>query len=310
MSWIENLHLKSYEQDGRKSIKDIYESFYRLENEFWNKEVLHQQKFRAKRKKPTLPILAFRTKLKGPALWLISGIHGEEPAGPNAISEHIGFLNDLARKIPVVLLPLCNPVGYSLNWRYPDRKFRPRNPEEAKSVGASEHYLQDLKNPHKPRKKKPDCEEAFAITSFVLKYNKSYPPVLVLDFHEDESSRNIYIYSQGKLGANDPVTKEIVKILQREGFKLKMYGKTDFGEKIIEGVVSSVNDGSIDELLGTRQVIINGNLKRKKAAKSVIVIETNTKHVHLSQRMKVHREVLLLSERFYEMARQIGRKNN
>jgi hypothetical protein len=38
-------------------------------------------------KKIALPIIALRTPKKGKALWVISGIHGEEPAGPNAISD-------------------------------------------------------------------------------------------------------------------------------------------------------------------------------------------------------------------------------
>ena len=50
-------------------------------------------------KRKFLPILAFRTRLKGDALWIISGIHGEEPAGVNAIAKNVRYLNKLAKRI-------------------------------------------------------------------------------------------------------------------------------------------------------------------------------------------------------------------
>src|SRR3989344_6132050 len=134
--------IKTYSKDERKSIKELYDSFQRLDSEFWTYKTLTNQKFMMKKRQRSVPILAFRTKRRGPALWIISGIHGEEPAGPNAIADNIGFLNDLAQKIPIVLFPLCNPAGYVKNWRYANRKKRSRNLKELpKSVETSEYFL-------------------------------------------------------------------------------------------------------------------------------------------------------------------------
>ena len=304
MREVKHVNLKTYSKDKRKSVGNLYDEYERFEDDFWMRKRIHNQEFKTKRKKYTLPIFGYRTELKGPALWIISGIHGEEPAGPNTIAEHIGFLNDLARKIPMVILPLCNPVGYTLNWRYPDiRRYKHGFPD--RSVGSSEHLLPSLNNQKKARSKKPLCEEAEDITEYVIKNIKRYPPVLVLDFHEDESSTSTYIYSQGKLGAQDPVAKEIVAILRTKGFKLRMKGETQFGEKIINGIIEKIHDSSIDELLASRCIIVNGKPKRKLTAKSVISMETNTKNIPIEHRIKAHTEILLSAEKFYDMARKI-----
>ena len=298
--------IKTYQTDRRMPLSKLYESFDRFDDELWIREKIHIQKFKTKNKgkNHSLPILGFRTKIKGPAIWLISGIHGEEPAGPNALSHYIGFLNDLARRVPLVVLPICNPVGYVLNWRYPDQR-RYKKDSVARSVGSSEHYLPDLKNNHKPREKMPLCEEAEDITSYVLKQMRRYKPILVLDFHEDESSSSLYIYSQGKLGSNDPIAKEVVSILEAKGFKIRKKGKTMFNQIIKNGIIGKVHDGSIDELLAAKYIVMNKKLKIKPQAKSVIVIETSTKNIPIETRIKAHSEVLLSAEKFYDMARLI-----
>jgi hypothetical protein len=65
-----------------------------------------------------LPIIALRSPRSGDAMWILSGIHSEEPAGPNAIAEAIDDIAALGERLPVVLVPLCNPHGYARNWRY------------------------------------------------------------------------------------------------------------------------------------------------------------------------------------------------
>ena len=309
MREVKHVNLKTYAGDGRKPVGDLYDDFERFEDDFWIRNRIHNQEFKTKRKgrKHTLPIFGYRTELKGPAIWIISGIHGEEPAGPNAIAEHIGFLNDLAKKIPLVVLPLCNPVGYTLNWRYPDlRRYKKGFPD--RSVGSSEHFLPDLKDPKKARSKKPLCEEAEDITNYVIKNIKRYPPVLVLDFHEEEGSTSTYIDSQGKLGLNDPVAKEVVAVLKTKDFKIRMKGKTQFGEIVFNGIIKKFQDSSIDELLASKYIIVNGNIKRKIAAKSVVVIETNTINVPIKHRIKTHAEILLSADKFFDMARTNGKK--
>lgn len=298
--------IKTYSQDERKSIKELYDSFHRLDSEFWTYKTILQQKFMMKKRQRSAPILAFRTKKKGPALWIISGIHGEEPAGPNAITDNIGFLNDLAQKIPIVLLPLCNPAGYIRNWRYPNRKKRARDLHELpESIETSEYFLPSEKNPKKPRVQNPTSKEAEEFTLEILKLTKRYRPKLVLDFHEDESVSSFYIYSHGKLGSKDPIAREIVKKLVREGFNIQMWGETRFGEKIVEGIVSDARDSSIDDLLAAKKVIIDKKIQNGPHAKSVIVVETTTKNIPLKKRVDVHSEIILLSKRYFEMAKQM-----
>jgi len=292
----------TYAKDKRKPIDKIYHSFEKLKKTKWNKKIIYLQKTEINKKKIEFPILAFETKKKGKALWLIAGIHGEEPAGPNAISENISFLNKLAEKIPIVLLPLCNPSGYARNWRYPYLKRFSKN-KKIISVGDSEHFL--LNSAGNPRKKKPSCEESFKITKYILKKINSYFPVLVLDFHEDKSQSKSYIYSQGILGDEDPVAREIVKILKKRGFNLKKSGKTIFNQDVQEGIVSNVKDGSIDELLASDKIIIKNKIIKKPSAKSVVVIETNTIKIPIKKRIKAHSEILKNSKRFFEIAEKI-----
>jgi len=289
---------RTYTKDGRKHIRDVFEALDKLDDKLWNHEVLYWQQFTMKGKRYALPIIAFRTKQRGKALWIIGGIHGEEPAAPNAITDHIGFLNDIAQRIPVVLIPLCNPAGYVRDWRYPDAKRIPRD-YDGSSVGNSEHLLPDLRKATRPRARKPVSEDADRLTEFALKTATKYQPQLVLDLHEDDSTRSLYIFSQGRKGANDPIAKEIVNLLVREGFNIRMKGVTKAGDKICDGVIGKLHDGSIDELLAAKRVFHDGSFRRGPHAKSVIVLETTSKRVPLARRIAVHREVLLLSERFF-----------
>src|SRR5690349_18996651 len=105
-------------EDGRLPVEDLYRSFSSLERNGWVKEEVVVSERECDGRLLALPILSFRTKRKGRAVWIIAGIHGEEPAGPNAIAEGINDVRELAESYPVVLLPLCNPLGYATNWRY------------------------------------------------------------------------------------------------------------------------------------------------------------------------------------------------
>ena len=65
-----------------------------------------------------LPVIALRSPTHGPAIWILAGIHGEEPAGPIAVADAIDDIAKLGAMRPVVLMPLLNPHGYARNWRY------------------------------------------------------------------------------------------------------------------------------------------------------------------------------------------------
>jgi len=106
--------ISTYNKDGRKSFYELLSQFFKLKEAGWIAEKVYDSKS-LDEFGINLPSFCFKTKKKGKALWILSGIHGEEPAGPNAIAENIAFLIELGKKIPIVLFPLCNPVGYVLN---------------------------------------------------------------------------------------------------------------------------------------------------------------------------------------------------
>jgi hypothetical protein len=296
----------TYKKDGRMPITEVYRKLSRLKDSLWIDEVLCSQRIDLKEnKRKFLPILAFRTRLKGDALWIISGIHGEEPAGPNAIAKNIRYLNKLARKIPIVLLPLCNPSGYRRDWRYPTLKRKVKSEDTSvPSVGSSEHVLIDEKT-GRAQAKKAINKEAEELSSYIIQHSEDYKPLLVLDFHEDESAKKQYIYSHGKLKIYDPIARKIVNILKKQGFRFYERGYTSFHEKIIKGVVADINDGSIDELLSSEKIIVNNQIKKGPDAKSVVVIETKTIDVPLKKRVKAHSYILKSSKGIYALAKDI-----
>jgi len=296
--------LETYKRDKRKQIETIYNSLSKLGDNWVGEIIAYQKADYGKNKNILLPIIGFRTKNKGNAIWLIAGIHGEEPAGVNAIAKRISYINKIGKKIPMVLIPLCNPSGYWRNWRYQDRKKMSRS-NNTHSVGDSEHYLQDLKKPNKPREKEPSSKVANLISSYVLNLTKKYKPFLVIDLHEDISKRKIYIYSQGRLGANDPIAREIVEILRRGGQELYDKGKTSFNQKIINGIVSNIHDGSIDELLASKYIIKGKKIIKGPYAKSVIVVETNLLGIPLSKRVKIHSKIIKKIKKFYKITQNI-----
>ena len=161
--------IKDYTKDKRIPLQKIYNLFSKF-NSNWIGDVIYYQKADyGKNKHLALPILAFRTKKQGNAVWIISGIHGEEPAGPNAIAKNIRFLNRLSKKIPLVIIPLCNPNGYWRNWRYPNRKFMSKNGGPEISVGDSSHFLIDSKNRKKSREEKSPSKVSMALNSYILR---------------------------------------------------------------------------------------------------------------------------------------------
>lgn len=304
MAEINFPNVTTYKKDGRMPIIGVYKKLSRLKDSLWIKEVLCSQRVDLKEnKRKFLPILAFRTRNKGDALWIISGIHGEEPAGPNAIAKNIRYLNKLAKRIPIVLLPLCNPSGYRRDWRYPTQR-RISNPKTDPSVGSSEHYLIDEKT-GKAQVKKAVNKESEELSSYIVQHSEDYKPLLVLDFHEDESAKKQYIYSQGKLKVYDPIARKIVNILKKQGFKFYEKGKTAFNEKVIKGVISNIKDGSIDELISSEKIIVDGQIKKGPDAKSVIVIEIKTIDVPLKKRVKAYSYILKSCKGIYSLAKEI-----
>ena len=184
---------------------------------------------------PGLAIKSWRTPHRGEALWILSGIHGEEPAGPNAIAANLASLVQLADAgVPIVVIPLANPNAYRHNWRYPNTPERDWKKGGGYSVGDAEYLLPDLATGTKPRADGAPGPETAALTQYVLRLAQQYPPRLVLDLHEDElSTAGGYIYSQGRQADGNPAGAEIIRLLQATGIPLRQSGKTRFDETIV-----------------------------------------------------------------------------
>ena len=286
----------NYAADGRAPISELAEKFGELVSKHgWTADTVYVYP-----DAPDVQIKAWRTAATGPALWVLSGIHGEEPAGPNAIARELDSLVALARSgVPVVVVPLCNPKAYAHNWRYPNTPERDWK-KGGYSVGDAEYLLPDLETGRAPRATKAPGPETLALTQFVLKLVERYPPQLVLDLHEDElSTEGGYIYSQGRRADSNPAGAEIVRLLQASGIPLRRSGQTRFGETIVEGIISRdadggpIRDGSIDELFASPEVFQQGRKVRGPLADTVIVVETPAyAGARLEQRVSAHAAVV------------------
>ena len=263
--------------DGRRPVAELLRSHEDLSRTAgWTMETVFMDE--------GLPIRVLRTEKKGSALWLLAGIHGEEPAPSVAVSLSTAVLARL--DMPVVVLPLCNPAGYSKGWRYPD------SPERGKghSVGDSDHLLPGKDG--KPRLPRPASPQSAALTAKVLELARDYPPVLSVDLHEDDHLSAGYIYSQGPRGCADPAAGAVMRKMRELGYPIKLSGRTDFDEEIRDGIVCGVQDGSIDELIASA------------GGRSVLVVETGSMKMGLERRVRLHRAIIgMLPELFKAAAR-------
>ena len=282
--------VKTFAADGRRPIQQLYQAMDDLAKPgTWTMETVYLDQ--------GLPIRVLHTKRKGPAVWLLAGIHGEEPAPPNAVSASTDALAALAAAdIPVVLFPLCNPLGYSKGWRYPDAKER----RVGHSVGDSDYHLLDKDG--KPRLAAPASAQSAALTAKVLELAKEYPPVLSVDLHEDDSLPAGYVYSQGVKGCVDPAAKAVLRKMAELKYPIKLSGQTDFDEKIVDGVICGVNDGSIDELVAAEQVFADSRVQKGPSGRSVIVVETSSMKMALPKRVRLHAAIIGMLAELYKLA--------
>ena len=275
--------------DGRRPIEALYDAYLSLRDHGWKLDRVYDSQPAGTDE--VLPIIALRTPSEGEAVWIFSGIHGEETAGRNAIAESIESLAALCRERPVVLLPLNNPHGYARNWRYLNTPTW--SPDvDAQSVGDSSHLLPDPAYPGQARAATPSSPEAAALTTYVLEMAQRYPPAWSVDLHEDNLIDEGYVYSQGELGAEDPLAMHAVRVLRAHGIPIKLDGETRFGEPISGGIIGPVTDSSIDELMSAGTVIVNGRLRPGPGARTVLVFETPAAAISLDRRVKAHTALL------------------
>ena len=281
-------HVSTFD-DGRASIQQIYDAYLPLLEQGWSLDRIIES--RPTGTEQALPIIALRSPHTGPAAWFLTGIHGEEPAGPNAMAASVDALAELGQRYPVVILPLCNPQGYARNWRYLNTPVYDED-IDGESVGDSSHVLVALPPDTGPRSPDPSSMEADALTRYVLRMVKSYPPRYSIDLHEDNLIDEGYVYSQGVDGAQDVLANEAVNILRQNNIAIKMSGQTRFGEDIVDGIIGPVNDSSIDELMSASQVVVDGQLLQGPGAGTVLVFETPAANVTIEQRIQAHSALL------------------
>jgi len=275
--------------DGRMPVEELYSAYTALLDQAWQLDIILQSQ-------PAgtgyaLPIVALRSPRIGPAVWILSGIHGEEPAGPQAISASIDSIAELGKRRAVVLLPLNNPHGYVRNWRYLNTAVYSAE-VDGHSVGDSSHLLADADNPGQARAAAASSPEAAAITAYILEQSATYPPILSIDLHEDNLINAGYVYSQGVLGENDPLAAAAVRILQDNRIPIQVDGTTRFDEPIVNGIVGPVTDSSIDELMSAAEVVVDGDTQPAPRAFTVLVFETPAGNTDLQSRIAAHTALL------------------
>ncbi len=275
--------------DGRAPIESIYRAAQSLVERGWTAEVIAESA-PAGTAMP-LPIVGLTSPGKGPAIWILAGIHGEEPAGPNAVAAAIEDIARLGAARPVVLLPLLNPQGYARNWRYLNVATYTKD-VEGQSVGDSSHLLPSVDDPVRPRAAGASSPEAAAIGNWILARQADYPAVVSVDLHEDNLIDEGYVYSQGVNGAQDRLAAAAVGVLRENGVPIKMGGTTRFDEPITNGIIGPVTDSSIDELMSARQLVVESGPRPGPAADTVLVLETPAAALPLERRIAAHAALL------------------
>jgi hypothetical protein len=281
--------------DGRAPIETIYRAALSLVEHGWTAEVVAESA--PEGTASPLPILALRSPKAGPAVWILSGIHGEEPAGPNAIAAAIEDIARLGAERPVVLLPLLNPHGYARNWRYLNVATYSEE-VDGQSVGDSSHLLPSPDEPARARSAAASSPEAAAITAWILARQADYPAVISLDLHEDNLIHEGYVYSQGVHGAKEELAITAVGVLRDAGVPIKMDGMTRFDEPVSRGIIGPVADSSIDELMSAREVVVDGKVLPGPSAGTVLVLETPAASLPLARRVAAQAALLELLSKY------------
>jgi len=274
--------------DGRAPVQDLYSAYRPLLEAGWQIDLIAES--RPEGTELALPIVALRSPQSGPAAWFITGVHGEETAGPNAMARAVDALAELGRSHPVVVLPLANPQGYARNWRYLNVAVYSEE-IDGQSVGDSSHSLLN-ESGDGPRAAAASSPEAGAINDYILQTAPDYPPRYSIDLHEDDLIHEGYVYSQGVEGAADPLAVEAVGILRAYDIPVKMDGQTRLGEGIEGGIIGPGIDSSVDELMSAEHVWMNGGIAPGPRAHTVLVFETPAARIALEQRIGAHETLL------------------
>lgn len=226
---------------------------------------------------------AFISHKRGQSIWVISGIHGEETAGPLAIADGIQLIAQIAEEIPVVVMPLLNPFGMDRDWRYFNE---PRDYNKGSSVGDMSHVMIDFLT-GKKWAEKPENRYAEALAIASASIANTHSPQVMFDHHEDEMASGGYIYP---LGSNqDEEMAEMILLKMSQFLPITDREKTRFGEEIMGGVVKAEPSSSFDDF-------IVQNLR----AKAAFTIETPT-WPSIGIRVQAHLAVMKCYKQIFEL---------
>lgn len=296
-----------YVADGRLPIDEIYQE---LDGNFlrhdWTKhKILVNFATTQEGVRLHVPIYTYTSPLwdsRQPtdSVWVMGGVHGEEPAGPIAIAKSAAKLVEIAKNgTSFVVGALHNPSGYTLDWRYFNR-YRSDAPPGL-SVTDSEHILPKLDNPIEMRTKQASNPYAKSILDWYLEIKKTYKPWLVFDLHEDSymvSNPNdpcpdtSYCYVGGDKKRIWRICQNITDTFITAGFPMQKDGRVAQGSDgfdVENGFVWNCSDGSFDEKLALEAV-------------AAFVIETPRKpDISLERRVGAHMNIIANIPDYCEM---------
>ncbi len=293
--------METFSEDGRASLHDLYATYLSLSEEYgWNLEIAYNQQFPTQYGTIELPILSFTSPAKGDSIYLLSGVHGEEPAGPNAIAKAVSILAEQGTYLPIILIPLCNPAGYVRDWRYFDEY---RNRDTGNSIGDSEHHILNPLNQRVPKKYLPSSVYAEKFTEYLIQKSLQHQGILWIDIHEDTFLKDGgYIYTQGKKTDSDEVLELLSRLIQEGGLPLQQSGITSFGETVDKGIIYDIHDGAIEDLVFDRKIFYKGRIIEGPQIPKVYTLETPVEDFPLIIRVNTYVNILYNLPAIYKLA--------
>jgi len=289
------MNLDNNKDVEKLSIPELYLAYSKLEIAHWKCTKICDSISRTENYR--LPIIALDNYKIGPALWIITGIHGDEPAGPNMIARNIEYIAILLHTIPTLILPLCNPIGYLLNEKYIDKS---RTTNDRMSFGDASCKLPNMEySNNRGNAQNPESQQ---ILDYLITENSKRPPAMVIDLREDAAISKGYVNSQGmnsrgKKGSYNRFAWKILQSMERF-VEIQKTKKTRFNEQIIEGIVGPVRDNSIDEFIATNHIYVGKsataaeNITDGIQAETVLRVNIPAKNIELEKRISAQQNVL------------------
>lgn len=176
---------------------------------------------------------------------ILSGIHGDEPSGPRAISAFLKKQRASDKSFAIVALPILNRWGYAYNSRY-----------NKDGIDLNRCFFD------KPRKNEP--RECARIRVFIKSIK--IPHDLLISLHEDIDQKCFYLYDSGN-GKGSPLIKTVFTTVKNAGIKL--YTGTD------DSTLSSriIKNGYLQVSLNDPSPTLEEFLSRNKKVKRVLTFE-------------------------------------